>query len=424
MALLRTTFGIFAALNRQAKIAQREQERQQRLALREQSTAARRRDQQQKSLVRLGAQMEKAEAAERKRLEKEQREAYLASRVDEAEVRSEEVADALVAIDSLLQATLDRDDFVDLSTLRATATHPPFDRQDLARPITPPPTAKRPNAPVLAVPSPPTGLAKLLGKRKYEEAVAAAQASYRQALKAWEAECAAADEQDRNAAIKYAAAEQQRLESLAREQARFAEECRAREAAVVQQNLSLDELIANLGYGTPDAVQAYIAIVLGNSVYPEEFPVQHAFEYDASTAELALQVRIPDPSQLPTEKNFKYVKASDEIVAVPLSQKECKDRYARALHQVALRSIHEVFEADRRGLIRTIALEVVTFALDERTGIRKDVPLAIVGAEREAFLALELVNVIPLKTLDHLGAAVSKNPFALVPAERTGVRRA
>jgi restriction system protein len=91
---------------------------------------------------------------------------------------------------------------------------------------------------------------------------------------------------------------------------------------------------------------------------------------------------------------------------------------------VALRSIHEVFEADRRGLIRTIALEVLTSAVEERTGIRGDVPLIIVGAERDAFLSFDLSAVVPEKTLAHMGAAVSKNPIALIPAERSGVRRA
>ena len=416
--------GFFAEMHRQVKIAQREQERRHRIALREQSAEARRREQHQRALVRLGAQMAKAEATERKRLEKEQREAYLESRQDEAEIRSEELADAYAAIDSLLQATLDRDDYVELNALRVTAKHPAFDRQDLTRAITPPPPAKRPSAPVLVVPDPPSGLGKLFGKRKYEGAVEAAKAVHKRALKEWESGCAAADERDREAVAMHAEAEQQRLAALEREQTRYTRACEEREAAAVQQNEQLDELIANLGYGTPDAVQEYVAIVLGNSVYPEQFPVQHTFMFDPNAAELALRVTIPEPKTLPTAKHYKFLKASDEIVSVPLSQKECKDRYARAVHQVALRSIHEVFEADRRGLIRTIALEVATSAIDESTGIRRDVPLVIVGAERDTFMTFDLSAVVPEKTLARLGAAVSSNPYVLLPAERAGVRRA
>ena len=180
----------------------------------------------------------------------------------------------------------------------------------------------------------------------------------------------------------------------------------------------------NLGYGTAESIQEYVAIVLGNSVYPEQFAVQHEFTFEPTAAELALHVRIPEPSQLSSAKRFKYVKASDEILPVASSQKECKDRYASAVHQVALRSIHEVFEADRRGLIRTISLEVVTSAIDPSTGIRADVTLVIAGAERDVFMIFDLSAVVPEKTLVRLGAAMSKNPFGLVPAERSGVRRA
>jgi restriction system protein len=91
---------------------------------------------------------------------------------------------------------------------------------------------------------------------------------------------------------------------------------------------------------------------------------------------------------------------------------------------VALRSFHEVFEADRRGIINTVALEVGANTVDPATGLDTYIPFVISAAEREAFLAFNLSAVVPLLTLERLGAAVSKNPFGLVPAERSGVRRA
>jgi len=38
-------------------------------------------------------------------------------------------------IDSVLAATLDIDDYVDLDSLRRTVEHPPFDRVDLETPV-------------------------------------------------------------------------------------------------------------------------------------------------------------------------------------------------------------------------------------------------------------------------------------------------
>ncbi len=181
-------------------------------------------------------------------------------------------------------------------------------------------------------------------------------------------------------------------------------------------------MIAKLGYGTPDAVQEYVSIVLSHSVYPEHFRVTHEFSFDPSTAELALKALVPGPSTVPDVKAYKYMKSSDSITTTKLSQREIKERYSGAVQQVALRSLHEVFEADRRGLIKTVTLEVGTNTIDPATGKQAYVPFVAVGAEREAFLGFDLSAVVPSATLAHLGAAVSKDPYNLVPADLSGIR--
>jgi restriction system protein len=124
-----------------------------------------------------------------------------------------------------------------------------------------------------------------------------------------------------------------------------------------------------------------------------------------------------------TVKEYKYVKAKDEIISSVLPVKAQKDRYAGAVTQVALRTFHEIFEADRGSKIHSIALTVGTEALSPATGLPGTVPLVIVAADRETFRRFDLSNVIPQATLGHLGAAVSRSPFDLVPADTSrGVR--
>ncbi len=415
--------GFLAEVHRQIKIAAREQERREKQAERERAAHARSQQQQLRSSIRTGQRLARQHAADQKRSEKEKRASYLERQQEKAEDRTEQLQDMYDEIDGLLKATLRKDDYVDLETLRVKVRHPPFDRPELRKPIAVPQRPSNPPEPVLILPDPPRGLRKLFGKRRYEEEVVAANAAHRKALLDWHVACTTVEQGHAEALTRHAQQEEERLATLATEEARYATECDARKVAAEEQNKALDELIVNLGYGTVDAIQEYVAIVLSNSVYPDHFPVKFEFTFDPATAELALRVIIPTPSKLPTAKAFKYVKSSDEIVAVPLSQNECKDRYTSALHQVALRSIHEVFEADRRGLIRTIALEVVTMAVDEGTGRRGAVPLLFAGAEREAFLAFNLSSIVPEKTLARMGGVASKNPYGLVPAERSGVRR-
>ena len=135
-----------------------------------------------------------------------------------------------------------------------------------------------------------------------------------------------------------------------------------------------------------------------------------------------LRVLVPGPDKVPSTSAYKYTKSSDEITSTSLSQKACKDRYAGAVHQVALRSMHEVFEADRHGHIKTISLEVGTETIDPATGREVYLLFVAAGAERNSFLELDLANVVPAATLSHLGAAVSKNPFGLVAADASGIR--
>lgn len=416
--------GFFAELQRQLRIAQRERERQEREVARDHAARVRHLEQARRAEDRARVQLTKAEAAERKRLEKEARESHIAVKEAEVEERNQELSDMYADIDTLLEATLSRDDYVELTTLRVEVQHPPFDRTDLDEPVPPPSPSPDPPQPVRHLPEAPRGLASFFGKRKHAETVAAAERAYEQAMAEWQAKCRQVEARRQAAREEHARAEQSRLVQLDRERARYAEECRVREADAAAKNLSLEKLIIDLGYGTVDAVQEYVSIVLSNSVYPDHFPVTHEFRFDPATAELDLRVEMPEPSQLPTVRAYKYAKAADEIVAASLSQKECRERYASAVNQIALRSFHEVFEADRRGLIRTVSLEVGATAIDPGTGQRGYIPFVIAAAERDTFLAFDLSAVVPAMTLARLGAAVSRNPYALAPAERAGIRRA
>jgi restriction system protein len=141
------------------------------------------------------------------------------------------------------------------------------------------------------------------------------------------------------------------------------------------------------------------------------------------TRELTLAVLIPEPSAVSAVKEYKYVKAKDEISPTALPAKAQKDRYASAVWQVAVRTLHEVFEADRAGKISSIALTVGVNRVSPATGQPETVPVVAVAADRETFSSFDLGNVVPHATLTHMGAALSKSPFDLTPADTSrGVR--
>lgn len=261
-------------------------------------------------------------------------------------------------------------------------------------------------------------------KQKAADAAAAAEQQYATDYWAWKT---AVDELPARRVAQetqHADAERARQAALEAALAQYESESAARVKEVADQNASLDQLIAGLGYGTVDAVQEYVSIVLANSVYPEWFTVSHSATFEPATAELTLRVLIPGPETVPAIKSYKYTKATDEITSVAATQKDTKDRYAGIVHNTALRSLHEVFEADRRGLIKSISLELGTETISPATGQPTYVPFVAVAASREQFELLDLSAIVPAATLEHLGAAVSRNPHGLVPAVVGGVRRA
>ena len=416
--------GFFGELQHQAKVAARERARSVREAEQAQNAANRRAEQARKAYERAAAQLARANAADKKRLAKEAREAHVAAMEAEVETRNSQLAEMQQAIDSLLSATLDVDDYVDLATLRRVAEHPPFDRTDLEAPTPSPKPILDPRKPTFSPPLPPKGLRRLLGgSKRRERAVAEATAAHNEAVAEWRSKLAETELARKSAARKHAEMEAERVSALELERARYLTECAAREAAAAEHNKAIDTLIANLGYGDVDAVQEYVSIVLSNSVYPAQFSIERDFEFDAATAELRLRVLVPGPDKVPTTSAYKYLQSSDEITSTSLSQKACRERYTGAVHQIALRSVHEVFEADRRGLIKTISLEVGTETIDPATGRERYIPFVALGTERGSFLELDLSKVVPAATLGHLGAVVSKSPYDLVAVDVSGIRR-
>ncbi|MGO4253022.1 hypothetical protein [Paenarthrobacter nicotinovorans] len=105
--------------------------------MREQEAAARQTEQAFTAEQRATAAFQRASEAERKRLEKEAADAHVADKQAEVEHLNAEPSALYDQVDSLLEATIEVDDYVNLEALWQTAQHPPFDRS-LEIPTPPP----------------------------------------------------------------------------------------------------------------------------------------------------------------------------------------------------------------------------------------------------------------------------------------------
>lgn len=416
--------GFFAELQYQNQLAAKRQEQATKAAYRATLAAQRDAERAQTAAERAALQHARADAAEQKAAEREAKRLHEESRKAEVAARNAELASVNDEIESILSSTLERDDYVDLNSLRAVVERPPFPRQDLEIPIPSPILSAARPEPLFIAPEEPKGLGAVFGgRKKHDELVAQRRAQFEAAYRAWQAEMAALPGVHARQMQEHADQEQQRLAALGEARSQYAAECERREAEAAETNRRLDDLISGIEYNVEDAIQQYVGIVLSNSVYPESFPVDYDYEFDATLKELSLTVIVPSPADLPAEKEYRYVKAKDVIASTSLPKRDQKERYDNAVFRVALRSPHEIFEADRAGRIRTIALTVLAIGIDPATGNEKRTTLVAAAAEREKFLSFDLANVVPRATLEHLGALVSKSPFDLVEVDMSqGVR--
>jgi restriction system protein len=416
--------GFFAELQHQQQVAARRREQQQRAEYRAQAAAEREAARTRAQAQRMMNQLMRASAAEQREAEREMKRLQVEAGEAEAAARTAELRGWYDQIDTMLEATLGVDDYVNLDDLRQEVEHPRFESEH-ERPLLPPPPLAAPVEPRYeAPPGEPGKLGGLFGgRKKYAEIEAAARREFDAAHAAWQAEVDQLPALIERQRAEFAQADARRQELLDGDRRRYAAESEAREQDVKESNERLEKLIANLAYGVDEAVHEYVSIVLSNSVYPDVFPVEHEFEYQAELKELVLTALVPSPDTLPTTKEFKYVRARDEISATSLPQKETKERYKGAVAQVAVRTLHEIFEADRAAWIQTITLTVAVDTMDLATGLPARIPLIAVAADRASFGSFDLANVVPVATLGHLGALVSKSPADLVPIDLTkGVR--
>jgi len=122
----------------------------------------------------------------------------------------------------------------------------------------------------------------MFGKKKHAEQEAQAKSAHAAALEEWQGQVAAIPAQQLAKMQEHQTAEQQRIDALNEARRLHREECDKRDVDTASANASLDELIDGLAENRDSSIQEYVGIVLGNSVYPERFPVHHEFAFDST----------------------------------------------------------------------------------------------------------------------------------------------
>ncbi len=359
--------------------AQREAARAHAAEVRAQERAVRESERYQKTQLRLQAANER----DRKRL-------YAEIRAAEITEMNADLEATVEALQSLLQHTLTIDDYLDLAQLKQTSVLPAWQHGQLEQPYpAPDPTQFRP--PPLA------GLGKLFGKTKHEQAFEAGRVAYEEAVDA------------------HGKAEEARLGELARQRDLYQAAVTTAEEATAAQHAQVDDFETNFAAGDPEAVVAYFELVLNASDYPDPFSRTFRLAYVPESRQAVVEYDLPPVSIVPPVKTYRYVKTSDKSTETLRPVAQVKALYASVVAQVTLRTVHELFEADRGRHLDVVVFNGLLQTVDPGSGQRIKPCLVTVRTTREQFAQLDLSLVEPLACLKHLSAGVSKNPAELIP---------
>jgi restriction system protein len=227
----------------------------------------------------------------------------------------------------------------------------------------------------------------------------------------------AAEEQYATAMRNHEAAEAEREAKLAALIQQQSAERAAFESQAAARNAEVDQLEQEYRAGDVGAVITYNSMVLERSEYPDGFPQQFRLAYSPEPKELVIEYELPPVEVVPAAVEYKYNKTKDAIEEKARKPAEIKDLYQDIVASIALRTIHEVLEADQANLLEVIAFNGFVATVDPATGRDVRPCLVSVRTTREQFMSLNLARVDKRTCLRNLGAQVSPQPQAMQPVK-------
>jgi restriction system protein len=167
--------------------------------------------------------------------------------------------------------------------------------------------------------------------------------------------------------------------------------------------------------GDPDVCVDYFDMVLSRSDYPDYFPQTFELDLNPATKTLVVDYQLPSLTLLPKVKDVKYNQSRDEFTETQISATQLNKLYDDVLYQVALRTIHEIFEADQIEAVELVVFNGYVDATDPSTGQQKTACILSVQASKQEFEAINLAKVDPRACFKSLKGVGSAKLYSLTP---------
>ena len=320
---------------------------------------------------------------------------YLASRELEARQLTEDAEARVQELSEILHDTLSVDDTISFDSLRITDLPPQLRHTPTLLEPRKEPDQRRYFTGIV----PPNWLLRLVPgrKKKFRLMMERAQAEFELASEAWKDQ------------------ETERQEKLAGERLEFELNSHAFDVKKKQRDEEVNAFREDYISGDPEAIVAYVSMVLERSVYPDDFPQHVSVAYAASSKQIVVELELPDATVIPSGQEFRYIKSRDLIEEKPRKVAEIKSIYQDVIASIALRTIHEIFESDQGSHVEACCFNGYVHTVDPATGTDTQPHLISVRATKEIFGQINLARVDRQVCLRNLGAQVSRHATEAVP---------
>lgn len=185
-----------------------------------------------------------------------------------------------------------------------------------------------------------------------------------------------------------------------------------------EHNKTIDELKNAYFQNDQNAIIQYNELVLNNSDYPETFPKNFDLEYNADNKMLIIEYVLPAPDQFPRLLDVKYIAAKKELKESYISEAQLAKMYDTAIYNIALRTLHEIFEADEANAVEIVVFNGWVETINKATGKMVNNCIVSVQAKKSEFIEIELSNVDPkscFKNLKGVGSSKLSGITAVQP---------
>lgn len=328
--------------------------------------------------------------AERER-EKDNAKQYLEARTTQVNSQNHQLEKEIEKLTNILKDTLSVDDFLDFNKLKKVK--PIFSGFSPGAMGIP---AKEPS---LTLPPEPSGIQKFIpgAKSKYEQEVKSLKAEY-----------------IKNMTV-HLQRETERQKLVEKAKVEYEQKAIKTIKEVEDYNAGIDQFQKDFVAGDPNAIGSYFTIILKLSSYPDDFPQEAKLAYVPESKQLVIEYDLPSFDVIPEIASYKYVKAKDEITSTARPVTQRRALYSSVTAQITIRTIHELFEADRANHLETIVFNGYVDSIDKGTGLPLRTCLVTIRTTRDVFTKMNLSKVDPLECLKALNASVSKSPSELAP---------